>query len=565
MRNHSRRVLLVTVPLTVDLPSRVALQYVPGAIEGKASAVDSPGFLSHPIATLRSMTTKAARLSKSRFVTGCQCHKLLWWTVHEPDAIELQPDKVLQDLFDQGRQVGEAARARYPGGVLIDLPHHAGAARVAATQAALDAGAPAIFEATFIADDTFVAIDVLEKRNDGYRLTEVKSSNSQKPEHIPDVAVQARVAAACGVKITAADVLHLNKEFRHPDAGDLFARTDVTGPVVEFLPRVPDEIDRQREMLAGPLPDVPIGAQCFEPRECPFIGRCWPHGPEHIGNLAGVGPKKTVAYLARGITSIAHLPAKEKLNFTQKRQLKAMAENRMVVEPTLARELAPFASPLSRRERGTGGEDSRLGFLDFETIMRAIPVWPGMAPWQQAAAQFSYHERQPDGTYTHAAFLAEGPEDARPPLAAAMVRATAHAERVVMYTSFEKTRIRELQRAVPDLAAELAALEAKLIDLYPVVKNCVYHPDFRGSFSLKDILTPLVPELTYDDLVIVDGRIASVEIARLLFVADKIPKRERDRVRQDLLNYCERDTWAMVKLVERLQELAAAQAKSRRA
>src|SRR6266496_6374692 len=74
------------------------------------------------------------RLSKSRFVTGCQCHKLLWWTVHEPDATELQPDKVLQDLFDQGRQVGEAARKRYPGGVLIDLPHHAGAERVAATK-----------------------------------------------------------------------------------------------------------------------------------------------------------------------------------------------------------------------------------------------------------------------------------------------------------------------------------------------------------------------------------------------------------------------------------------------
>ncbi len=510
------------------------------------------------------MTTTAARLSKSRFVTGCQCHKLLWWTVHEPDAVELQPDKVLQDLFDQGRQVGEAARARYPGGVLIDLPHHAGAERVAATQEALDAGAPAVFEATFIADDTFVAIDVLEKQKDGYRLTEVKSSTSQKDEHISDVAIQARVAAACGVKITAAEVLHLNKEFRNPASGDLFARSDVTGAVAAFLPQVPDEIARQREMLAGPLPDVPVGLHCFEPRECPFMGRCWPDTPDHIRHLAGVGPKRTAAYLARGITCIGDLPAREKLNFTQKRQLKAMAEKRLIVEPTLAAELAPFGFPLSRRERGTlkdsltvaGGEDSRLGFLDFETIARAIPVWPGMAPWQQAAAQFSYHERQPDGTYTHAAFLAEGPADARPPLARAMVRATATAERVVMYTPFEKTRIRELQQAVPELAVELAALEAKLIDLHPVVKNCVYHPDFRGSFSLKYILTPLVPELTYDDLVIVDGRVASVEIARLLFVADKIPRQERDRVRQDLLNYCERDTWAMVKLVERLRELA---------
>ena len=67
-----------------------------------------------------------------------------------------------------------------------------------------------------------------------------------------------------------------------------------------------------------------------------------------------------------------------------------------------------------------------------------------------------------------------------------------------------------------------------------------------------------MPDLTYDDLIIVDGRVASVEIARLLFVADKIPASERDRVRQELLEYCERDTWAMVRLLERLRELAGA-------
>jgi hypothetical protein len=89
-----------------------------------------------------------------------------------------------------------------------------------------------------------------------------------------------------------------------------------------------------------------------------------------------------------------------------------------------------------------------------------------------------------------------------------------------------------------------------------VVRNCVYHPDFKGSFSLKFILTPLCPDLSYNDLMIVDGRVASVEIARLLFVADKIPQHERDRVRQDLLNYCERDTWATVRLVEELRKLA---------
>jgi predicted RecB family nuclease len=481
-------------------------------------------------------------LSKSRFVAGWQCHKLLWWKVHEPDAVELQPDKVLQDLFDQGRQVGEAARQRFPGGVLIDLPYRDYDGRIAATQEALAGGAPAIFEASFRANGVFVAVDVLERLNDGSRLIEVKSSSSQKDEHIPDVAIQVNVVGQCGVNVWAAELMHLNKEHRNPDINDLFARTEVTEPVIRFLPEVPDEIDRQIAMLGGPLPEVAIGLHCFEPRECPFFDRCWPQDKDHISKLVGYGPKKTGSAVESGIDRIGDLPAKTKLNFTQKRQLQAIAENRVIVEPTLDRLLEPF--------------DCRLGFLDFETIALAIPVWPGMKPWQQAAAQFSYHEAQPDGSHTHAEYLAEGPKDARPLLAEAMVRATANAERVAMYTSFEKTRIRELQLAVPDLARELEELEHKLIDLHPVIKDAVYHPDFLGSFSLKFILTPLVPDLTYDDLIIVDGRVASVEIARLLFVADKIPLEEQDRVRQDLLEYCKRDTWAMVRLLARLRELA---------
>jgi len=141
-------------------------------------------------------------------------------------------------------------------------------------------------------------------------------------------------------------------------------------------------------------------------------------------------------------------------------------------------------------------------------------------------------------------------------LAQAMIDATAGARRIATYSAYEKTRLEELQRAVPELAEPLGALIGKLVDLLPVVRNHVYHPDFQGSFSLKYILTPLVPDLSYSDLVIVDGRVASVEIARLLFVADRIPQDERDRVRRDLLAYCKQDTWAMVRLLEELRKLA---------
>ena len=140
-------------------------------------------------------------LSKSRFVAGWQCPKLLWWKVHEPNAVELQPDRVLQDRFDQGEQVGQLARQQFPGGVLIDLPHTAVQERLAATQAALDAGAPAIFEASFLEGDVFVAVDVLLRTDGGFTLIEVKSSSSVKEEHIPDAAIQTWVLRQSGLAI----------------------------------------------------------------------------------------------------------------------------------------------------------------------------------------------------------------------------------------------------------------------------------------------------------------------------------------------------------------------------
>jgi hypothetical protein len=148
------------------------------------------------------------RLSKSRFVAGTQRHKLLWWRVHEPLAVELQPDKVLQDRFDQGAHVGTLARGKFPGGVLIDLPHKAVDERVKLTRNLIDDSAPAIFEASFLADNTFVAVDVLAPQDGGYHLTEVKSSSSQKEEHLPDAAVQVHVLSRSDIHITGVDVMH---------------------------------------------------------------------------------------------------------------------------------------------------------------------------------------------------------------------------------------------------------------------------------------------------------------------------------------------------------------------
>lgn len=493
-------------------------------------------------------------LSKSRFVAGWQCHKLLWWTVHEKDAPELQPDAVLRDLFDQGKQVGGRALEEWPGGVLIEGGHH-DRGRLARTREALASAAPAIFEACFEEGGVFCAVDVLERNRDGWTLIEVKSSSEVKDYHLPDLAVQVHVARRAGLVVNRIEVMHLNKDFRHPDQGALLQRSDVTEAVEALVPDVPRRIAEYLETLRGPLPGTPVGAHCWfrgSDKPCVFLARCWPQDTDHISNLWNVGPKRTIEWMQKGVHRMADIPAGQKLNDKQKRQLRAQRERRLIVERSLADALAPAL-----------GAD-RLGFLDFETVGRAIPAWDGLGPWRHAAAQFSYHEARPGGGYAHAQFLAEGPldpddppDDPREPLARAMLEATSGSDRVVVYSAFEGTRIKELAERLPHLAGELLELRDKLWDLKPAVENHVYHPDFRGSFSLKDILHPLVEDLSYDDLVIVDGRVASVEIARLLFVSGRIPVPQREKTRRDLLAYCERDTFATVRLVERLSELAA--------
>lgn len=171
---------------------------------------------------------RSLRLSKSRFTAGLQCHRQLWWMVHEPEAPELVPGPQQQAIFDQGRRVGEVARGYVPGGRRVDLPHDAFRERIAATRRFLDEDAPAIYEASFFADDVYAAVDILERDGDGHRLIEVKSSTRVRDEHVADIAIQLHVLRRCGLLVTGAELMHLNRECIFPDLADLFVRVDVT-------------------------------------------------------------------------------------------------------------------------------------------------------------------------------------------------------------------------------------------------------------------------------------------------------------------------------------------------
>ncbi len=483
------------------------------------------------------------RLSKSRFVTGLQCHKYLWWKVHEPDASELKVDPETQFRFDQGTRVGELAQSYVPGGVLIDLPYYQIREKVEATRDALRSDPPAIYEASFLADGVFVAVDILEKVNGGFRIIEVKSSTSVKPYNIPDAAVQAHVLCQAGLSVVGAEIMHLNTECRYPNLDDLFIRADVTTEVEGVLGTVPGEIQAQLRMLSGPLPTVPVGAHCSDPFGCDFWDRCWPELPEHhIRTLSGVGEKKEADFREWGIKTLADIPNDHRLNAVQKRQLRAVREDRLVVEGDLADALDSLRFPIA--------------YLDFETVAPAVPVWDGCGPYGMVPVQFSVHVEAEDGRVTHHEWIAAGPEDPRTALAQDLVEVLEGSASMVAYSAgFESGCLKDLARAVPSLSDALLHIVERLEDLLPIVRNHVYHPDFHGSFSLKKVAPALLGEDAYQDLEIAEGQLASVELHRLMFEKDDMDPQEWEALRRDLLAYCKEDTLLLVKLRRRLGEV----------
>lgn len=480
-------------------------------------------------------------LSKTRVVSGFHCQNKLWWEVHEPGAPELQTTAGLRDRLDQGKEVEEHARECFPAGALIGSPHQELAARVAETAAAINDGAACLFDTSFLADDVIVASDVLLRDPGGLTLIEVKSSTAVKDAHIIDVGLQLYVARASGVDIRRAEIMHLNPDYRHPGIGALFVREDVTAQVLGILDTIRDAVARQKEVLSGPFPDLPVGEQCANVDDCLFRPRCWPQDPDHVLRLNGVRVRKKLEWMASGIGRIQDLPAGTKLSAVNRRQKEAVERNGLVIEPSLGEALRSLQHP--------------VGFLDFETVARAIPVWNGLAPWGKVPVQFSYHEERDDGEYVHVAWLADGPGDPREGVARSLVDACANAGSIVCYGSFERQQIRHLTQAVPQLSGALEDVEGRLFDLQAAIKDAMYHPAFAGSFSIKNVLPAMLPDLSYDDLTIADGETATAEIARLLLRSESMSVGEREQLRRDLLAYCERDTLAMVKLTENLRVL----------
>ena len=488
-------------------------------------------------------TNPKKRLSKSDYLAGLQCPKHLWLRINERVAKELEVDEGVEDLLEQGRKVGELARTYVPGGTLIEYPYYATDDRLRATTAAIDSDVKIIYEAAFATEKLFVAIDILERDSDGFVVTEVKSTTSVKDEHLLELALQAYVLRKCGIQVSKLQLMHLNSDCTYPDLAHLFFTKDVTKDVAPLIDKVEEGIRAQVEVLSGYLPDIQIGAHCSTPRECAFASRCWADvPPHHVTTIYRMGASKAFELVEEGFTTIHDLPSDFKLSATAERQRRSVVEDGLIVEPTLVEALTDFPSS--------------IGFLDFETVAIAIPMWNGCHPYDAVPVQFSFTSMDPKGVFVHSEWLADGPDDPREAIAMALVDACRDVDKIAAYNAgFERMCVRHLANAVPFLSAELKQIEERLLNLLPVVRNHVYHPAFFGGFGLKQVLPVLTGERVYDALEIADGSSASWLLQALLLEPSQFTSDERSQRRQELLAYCRADTEGLAKLYYRLKEL----------
>ena len=220
---------------------------------------------------------KQMYLSKSKYLSGLQCDKLLWTQYNAKE--EIPPvDEATQVIFDRGHLIGEFATEYFPDGIEIECDYTDIDRILELSRAALSQRKP-LFEAGFLFEDGFARADILRPvGNDEWDVIEVKSSTKVKPINLHDLAFQTYVYRGAGVKIRCSILLHLVRKYvegSYAKQKQFFTPVDVTESISKLLASVPENMTRMLSTISNiSRPNIPIGSQCTNPFRCPLIEKC---------------------------------------------------------------------------------------------------------------------------------------------------------------------------------------------------------------------------------------------------------------------------------------------------
>ena len=489
-------------------------------------------------------------LSKSLYIRGLQCEKSLWLKKKKPGVLQA-PDDGKQAVFDTGTSVGELACELFGGGSRIEYTGDFNA-QMAKTKELIERGTKVIYEATFCFDGILVMVDILCICEDSLVINEVKSSTSVKDVYIDDASIQYYVISSLGYKVSGVNIIHIDNSYVRGEKLELeklFHTEDVTEQIMQKQAEIPQILNKFEEILSRNVePEVDIGPHCSDPYNCDAWEYCWCEQrgiPEYsVFNISRLRSDKKFDLYKNGVVKFEDIKELDKFNASQQIQIRSELSQEQIIDKDAIKE---FLDTLSYP----------LYHLDFETFQQAVPEFVGLRPYEQIPFQFSIHKDDGKGNLEHFEFLAEVGADPRYELALNLIKFIPQDACVLAYhASFEKGVIENLATLFPQLSSRLMNIHSNIKDLeIPFAKKFYYHPKMCGSSSIKKVLPAIVPsfESAYSSLDLIhNGGEAMSEYAKLKHKT----KDEQDMIRKALLAYCKLDTLAMVKVLEKLREVA---------
>lgn len=493
-------------------------------------------------------------VSKTDYILWRECPKNAWLKIHKPElyyASELTEFE--QSIIDNGIEVEEVARALFPDGVLIKGRDEE-ANRL--TQELVAAKTPTLFQPIFVKDGFLDASDVLQFRAEtgGYAIYEIKSSTKPKDDHLYDVAFQALLLRGCGLKIDQIFVMHLNSSYVRSgdlDLANLFSTADMTLKVQEVAELVAREMEAARTYLLSEA-EHPGHCCCVykgRSRHCSTFRYSNPEVPEYgVHDISRIGnsKKKLAEMVDAGIFELDKIPIHIELTAIQQGQVRAYNSGETELQKTaVAAEFAGLQFPIY--------------FIDYETYPGAIPLFDGYGPYNHVPAQYSLHiVDAPGAKVVHKEFLYKGIGNPDPPFVASLREHIGPRGSIIVWSkAFECSINKAIAARFPECEQFMTDFNERVYDLMDVFSKQYYvHKNLWGKVSVKNVLPVLVPDLSYKELDIRNGGMASICWGKI--ISGKLSKEESDELREALRRYCGLDSYAMCAIWQALCKMISA-------
>ena len=485
-------------------------------------------------------------LTKSLFLTGLQCEKLLWTSVFDKNKIP-NPSHALINKSCIGYQVEKLAKLMFKNAV--DLSNEKNIQTAAENTIHLMKIGKTVLEAVFITDKCYARTDIVTKNNDNtYSIYEIKSSTEENESYYYDIAFQKFCCEKSGFKIKNLFLILINKNFiknGNIEQEKIFNIINVTDKVNAASTNIKSKISHLSKICSlRKAPNNLIGKFCLKPTECPLKLYCWRRVPkDSVFSLYRINKDKAFNLFHSGTIKISQI--KNIDDFSEKNKIQFCCDKTQ--KPYVNKKfISSFLNSLSFPQY----------HLDFETFATPIPIYNQSKPYQQIPFQFSLHIWSSyNSKPTHHSFLADGNKDPRPEFMKQLYKLLGHNGSIIVYNkSFEINRLKECAQIMPEYNFWLENnILPRIVDLLTPFKNFwLYHPKQNGSASIKKVL-PALCSKSYNGMNIANGETASAEFIRTHLA--NVPTDDIKTVRKNLIEYCKLDTQAMIDIINAMQNL----------